>query len=251
MIKPVKVRNLVIGDGVPKICMPLVARNFEELQEGMREALLLQPDLVEWRADYYEGLTRREIPGLLSSLREKNEQPILFTFRSQEEGGVRPLPKEQQLEWMLEAADAGVDLLDAELSLGEKAICPLLRHAHAYHLPVIVSNHHFEGTPSAEEMVDILCRQQACGADMAKLAVMPHSPADVLALLEATLRMREQFAEIPLITMSMGALGFISRISGGTFGSAMTFGAGKKSSAPGQPEIGQLRALLQKMESVR
>ncbi|MCI8622268.1 MAG: type I 3-dehydroquinate dehydratase [Provencibacterium sp.] len=242
-MKPVFVRGVTIGEGSPKICMPLVARNRAGLRAAAREAAGLRPDLLEWRADYYEGLNAGDIPELLWELRgEIGEMPLLFTFRSSEEGGVRPLPEEGRLSLMEAAVEAGADLLDAELSLGEGRLGPLLAHAHARCRPVILSNHHFEGTPPVAEMVDILRREQACGGDIAKLAVMPHSPADLLALLEATLRMQEQFARIPLITMSMGAVGLPSRVCGGLFGSAVTFGAGRQASAPGQIGVQELRA---------
>lgn len=246
-VRPVSVRGVVIGEGLPKICMPLVARDFEELQGEAEQAARLRPDLAEWRADYYEGLTEREVPGLLAALREKvRELPLLFTLRSHEEGGECPLPQGQRQGLMMAAAEGGADLLDAELSLGD-ALSSVLAHAHACHVPVVVSNHHFEGTPALPELLKILRQEQESGADIAKLAVMPHSPADVLALLQATLSMQQQFAEIPLITMSMGALGFPSRVCGGIFGSAVTFGAGERSSAPGQPGVEQLRAFIKEM----
>jgi 3-dehydroquinate dehydratase-1 len=50
--------------------------------------------------------------------------------------------------------------------------------------------------------------------------------------------------DTPLITVSMGTLGIISRIAGGMFGSDMTFGAVEKTSAPGQIPIAELRASI-------
>ncbi|MFZ0446775.1 MAG: type I 3-dehydroquinate dehydratase, partial [Bacillus sp. (in: firmicutes)] len=48
----------------------------------------------------------------------------------------------------------------------------------------------------------------------------------------------------PLITMSMGGTGVISRLAGEVFGSAFTFGAGKEASAPGQVPVAELRKIL-------
>ena len=48
-----------------------------------------------------------------------------------------------------------------------------------------------------------------------------------------------------LITMSMGKLGMVSRISGELFGSCVTFAAGKKASAPGQIAMDDLKNILQ------
>ena len=66
-------------------------------------------------------------------------------------------------------------------------------------------------------------QMRSAGADIAKLAVMPHRPEDVLELLTATAQMRQAHPELPLVTMSMGALGAVSRLWGEAMGSAMTF----------------------------
>lgn len=248
-IRPVAVRGVTIGEGLPKICMPLVARDAQELQAAAQEAAQLCPDLVEWRADCYAGLGTQEVPGLLARLRGwVGEKPILFTFRSRQEGGARELGLSERQQLMLAAAGAGADLLDAELSMGEEALAPVLACARQHGVPVVLSCHFFDRTPPEPEMVEILRREQACGADIAKLAVMPHSPADVLALLGATLTMRERFAGIPLITMAMGALGMPSRVCGGIFGSGLSFGAGSRTSAPGQLAVGELREFLKAMQ---
>ncbi len=55
---------------------------------------------------------------------------------------------------------------------------------------------------------------QDLGADLPKIAVMPQSPQDVLTLLAATLTMKEKYATRPLITMSMGKSGGVSRVTG-------------------------------------
>ena len=76
-----------------------------------------------------------------------------------------------------------------------------------------------------------------------KVAVMPTNAQDVLELLAATDRAREAL-DIPLISMSMGGVGSLSRIMGWVYGSAATFAVGKSSSAPGQIAIEDLRATL-------
>lgn len=87
-----------------------------------------------------------------------------------------------------------------------------------------MSNHDFHKTPAQEDIIYRLRRMQDLGADLPKIAVMPQSPQDVLTLLSATLTMKEKYATQPLITMSMGKIGSVSRVTGRLFGSAMTFG---------------------------
>lgn len=89
-----------------------------------------------------------------------------------------------------------------------------------------------------------LLRIKASGADIAKLAVMPNTPLDVVRLLQATAEVKEEAPDYPLITMAMGGLGAVSRISGQVFGSCMTFASFGKASAPGQLLLGDTSWIL-------
>ena len=52
MDKTVQVRNLVIGEGRPKICIPVMGSTTETLKEAAGHAMKKHPDLIEWRWDY-------------------------------------------------------------------------------------------------------------------------------------------------------------------------------------------------------
>ena len=56
--------------------------------------------------------------------------------------------------------------------------------------------------------------------------------------------MTRKYADRPIITMSMAGTGVISRLCGEVFGSALTFGAAKKASAPGQMGVNELETVL-------
>jgi 3-dehydroquinate dehydratase-1 len=81
--------------------------------------------------------------------------------------------------------------------------------------------------------------------DILKIAVMPNCAEDVLILLDAARTMKEGYSDCPLIAISMGGKGIVSRISGEIFGSDLTFGASVKASAPGQIPAGDLRKIIQ------
>ena len=76
---------------------------------------------------------------------------------------------------------------------------------------------------------------------------MPRDKWDVLKLLEASVRMEQEWADRPFVTMSMGALGSLSRIAGSFSGSAITFGMAGKASAPGQLPASKLENVLRIM----
>ena len=81
-------------------------------------------------------------------------------------------------------------------------------------MKVIASNHDFRATPSKEEIIIRLIKMQEIGADILKIAVMPQNSRRLLTLLSATEEMMRLYAERPLITMSMGSAGLISRLCG-------------------------------------
>ena len=139
------------------------------------------------------------------------------------------------------------DLIDVELFTGDREVSEIVNFAHENEVKVVMSNHDFDKTPAKEEIVKRLCKMQELGADLPKIAVMPQTTSDVLTLLCATDEMVTKYADRPIITMSMAGLGVISRIAGETFGSALTFGAAKVASAPGQVSVKELNNVLKLM----
>ena len=133
------------------------------------------------------------------------------------------------------------DLLDVEFFMGEKLLSRVCRKAREQGVKVVASSHDFQKTPPREEMLERLKRMQEAGADLLKIAVMPGDPGDVLTLLSVSWEMKSRYARQPLIAISMGALGAVSRISGEIFGSAMTFGTAGQASAPGQISVEELQ----------
>lgn len=46
----------LMGEGTPKICIPIVAETVEEIRKKAEEISLLPAEVVEWRADFYEDI---------------------------------------------------------------------------------------------------------------------------------------------------------------------------------------------------
>ncbi len=245
-IKTVTCRGVTLGEGKPKICIPIVGTTQAEILSQAAAIRSLPADIVEWRCDWYAEVTSPEVmTATLRLLRAAlGPLPLLLTFRTSVEGGQAAITPEDYIDLLqLGIASGCVDLVDMELRMGKAVFDAILPQAHSAGVAVIASNHDFNKTPPHQTLVDRLQRMEDYGADVAKIAVMPQSPADVLTLLSATLSARAQL-QVPLITMSMGSLGAISRLSGQIFGSAMTFGAAEQASAPGQIDAARLAELL-------
>lgn len=243
----VTVRNVTIGEGIPKICVPVVGITKKEIKEQAELAKQSGADIVEWRADWFADVCEpQSVAEVLKELRGTlGELPLLFTFRTKREGGERELSLNAYLALNEAAARSGlVDLVDIELFAGDECVKRLVETSHSYGVKVVASNHDFQKTPAKDEIIKRLCRMQELGADIVKIAVMPESRADVLMLLAATEEMCREYARCPVITMSMGSDGVLSRLCGELTGCAVTFGAVGKVSAPGQVQAQELAAVL-------
>lgn len=246
-MKPVEIRNCKIGEGIPKICVPIVGITKNDILCQAESFDVIQADIAEWRADWFENVFDPEqVKDVLEQLRAVlKDTPLLFTFRTAKEGGEKKIDNIRYAELNKEAAKTGcVDLIDIELFTGEDFVKGIIKELQDYGVKVIVSNHDFDKTPPEEELFSRLCKMKEMGADISKIAVMPENKKDVLALLSATEKMTRLSPEHPIITMSMSGTGVLSRMCGEVFGSAVTFASAGKASAPGQVDIHELKQVL-------
>lgn len=249
-MKTVTVDYITIGDGLPKIIVPMLGNTVEELEKEAELIHTLDCDLVEWRIDFFEQVSNfQAVASLSHNLKAILEKPLLITFRTKNEGGLYDLSESDYFElYKTIISNGNLNLLDVELFMPEKQVNELIDLAHKNEIKIIMCNHDFQKTPEKEEIIHRLRSMQDKGADICKIAVMPTASEDVLTLLDATREMYETYAQVPLITMSMGALGMISRVSGQIFGSAATFGSATTTSAPGQVPVVELRKMLETLK---
>src|SRR5690606_16458439 len=117
-----KVRNIIIGNGIPKIIVPLVGGSDAELIDEVRHVMNLEPDIVEWRVDTYDHVEDfTAVHFMLVKLRDLlGNTPLLFTFRSFQEGGKREASVTFYQELIMNAIENKlIDLVDIELFLGD------------------------------------------------------------------------------------------------------------------------------------
>ncbi|MCU0808580.1 MAG: type I 3-dehydroquinate dehydratase [Candidatus Contendobacter sp.] len=247
--RPIVLKGKVLEAGKePLVCTPLVGADEAAIDRELTAILPKKPDLIEWRVDFFAGIadTDRVVRQGRAIKAWAGAIPILFTRRSTREGG-NPIPLDEDQVFDLYAAvcRAGcVDLFDYELSVEERYFHQAVVLAKETGAALIASFHDFHQTPSAEALVAKFVAMEKAGADIAKIAVMPRELRDVLTLLEATLTARHTIS-LPIISMSMGACGSLSRLFGWVFGSSVSFAVGQQSSAPGQVPIEPLNAVVE------
>lgn len=244
----IQVQGKPLGGGaLPVIITPLVGKTQAAILDEVAAIVPKKPDLLEWRIDFFEAIG--DIPAVIATaLAIRNASggvPVLLTRRNVSEGGT-PIPiAEAQVVAMYAAACQAkcVELIDYELSNAPADLKTLRDVSKGNGIGMIMSYHNFQMTPDAVTLDSKFVAAERLGADIAKVAVMPQDAQDVLALLAATDRARQTIS-LPLISMSMGGVGSLSRIMGWVYGSSATFAVGKSSSAPGQIAIEDLRTVL-------
>lgn len=236
----------MITNNKPKICVPVFGVTQDEIIQAAKKAAESVADIVEWRIDYYEDVKSPEkVSELLKQIYEIfQDKKLLVTFRSKHEGGELELEPDEYVCMYSNILEASyVDLIDVELFMGDNVVKELIDKAHKLGKKVIMSNHDFDKTPESDVIKERLKRMESLGADVAKMAVMPQSKDDVLRLMNTTHEVKA-LMNVPVVTMSMGKLGVVSRMAGELFGSDMTFGTVTKASAPGQIEADKLNLIL-------
>ena len=238
----------------PAICAPLVADTAEELVAECTVVAAKKPDVIEWRVDFFDGIGDVEqVVATAAKLKAVAARiPLLFTRRHEREGGERIGIDEEQVVELYRAVCAGgsVDIVDFELENDSASVAAVREMTRAAKLPLILSFHDFGATPPVDALVKRFERAQSLGADVAKIAVMPRSREDVLALLAATSQASRNL-RIPVVSMAMGPLGAVTRASGWLFGSALTFAVGASSSAPGQMPIEDVRQVIDALKKAQ
>lgn len=234
-----------------KTIVPITAKTKEQaLAQAQVIANTADADLAEFRIDLLSFASdTKQVIALGHELKKiLGHKPMIATIRTKNEGG--------QLE--ISDADYGktyqaylknpfMDWLDVEMFRDQKVVSEIVQKAHQKKVLVVMSNHDFQKTPSQDEIEKRLLKQDQMGADILKIAVMPKSKQDVFTLMNATLKVSQQTSK-PLLTMSMGQLGTISRVATANMGGSYSFGMIGQASAPGQIDVTKLKQILQTVQ---
>lgn len=236
-----------IGTGRPCICVPVMEKTKNAIIQEIKCLSESCADMIEWRVDAFEDFSNlNAVRDILEEAKPYLKEKIfLYTFRTAKQGGNASISSEDLNDLHDIAAESGcVDLLDMEYFEEEKP-AKKIKRLQEKGIRIVASHHDFEMTPEKEVMKMLLERMCAGNADIVKLAVMPQKRADVLSVLEVTGDFKEENPDTPVISMSMGKLGVMSRLAGESFGSCVTFASHRQASAPGQMEMNRVHEILE------
>lgn len=245
------VKNLNIGDLPVKTIVPITAKTAEQAM-AQAQVIASNPDvdLAEFRIDLLEfSADTKKVIALGQQLNQiLKEKPLIATIRTHNEGGKMTVSDQNYEKIYREYLKKPfMQLLDIEMFRDAGSMVKLTQLAHDKKVLVIMSNHDFNKTPEQQEIENRLLKQDQMGADILKIAVMPKSKQDVFTLMNATLAVSQK-SQKPLLTMSMGQLGTISRVATANMGGSLSFGMIGEASAPGQIDVTQLKQLLKTVQ---
>lgn len=222
-----------------KICVSIAN---DSVSEALASAKAVEnaADVIEIRLD---ALKNPEVKPFTEQL----TKPVLFTNRAKWEGGLFPGDEKSRISLLLDAVDAKTAYVDIELQADREYHGEILAAAKKSGTEVIVSWHHFDETPTTQELISVFQMMYRSGADIGKIVTMAHGHLDVLRVLDLQVQAAE--TNFPLIAFCMGTPGAISRIATLDLGGYMTYAAPEpgKQAAPGQVAITDLRSIFEKL----
>ena len=249
----ITVKNITLGVGRPKICVPLVSDSLEALDKECASLVDCPLDMLEWRVDYLLNMEGIQLTTDLEKAYKLIRKyfpnvPLLTTVRTKSQGGVHKTPGGEYISLLsLIMNSHWADILDVEYGHELMDTKVLISQAKAQGLTVLMSYHKFKRAMSETELIDTLENMKSLKADILKIAVMPKTPKDTAALLSAAARVGEVYPDTPIITIGMGEMGQLTRMAGNTLGAPLTFAAGKEASAPGQLTAEEVKSVLDVM----
>ena len=206
-------------------------------------------DIIEFRADFYENIcSKEELIPLLQEIKSIiGNRNLLFTFRSEEEGGELRHDRagfmiEDIYDWVI--AGQLADMIDVELMSGYYRVARFAAKGHDAGMKIVLSYHNYEKTPYDEKLLEMLHNMETLGGDVLKIAVTPTKEFDVRRMEELMEKIvhrkfREEKDNLnkPIVIISMGKMGRPLRLIVGDNGSFFTFAYVGNQSAPGQIEL--------------
>ena len=217
----------------PRICATIVNNDLEAIK-GVEPLV----DLLEVRIDLI-GSTWQELVKHL-------EKPWIACNRSAEEGGSWQGSESKRVDELLSGIKLGAGTVDIELSTpGVETVVKEIKGR----VDCLLSHHDLKETPPLEEMRDVVRSQLAAGADICKVITTARSFADNMA----TLQLIADFPETRLVSFTMGALGYTSRILCPLVGGDFTYASIEegRESAAGQITVRDLRKIYGVLEDER
>jgi 3-dehydroquinate dehydratase I len=206
----------------------------KDVESMVKAAAGADCDVVEARLDFLADAS--DLAGLRGI-----RKPIVATCMPVWEGGMFKGMEEDRIR-ILESALEYAEYISIEYKTEKRYRDGLVVEAGKKGVKVIMAFHDFNNTPPTHEIVELMKKMEAECADIVKVAFKPRSYVDVLNVLKAQVSAN---LKAPVIAVSMGEMGRVSRVAGPMMGAFMTFAAPSdgKAAAAGQYTLDEVREI--------
>ncbi|MFS9037369.1 type I 3-dehydroquinate dehydratase [Streptococcus timonensis] len=217
-----------------KLVVSIMPRNIEEVQ-AIDVTRYEDADIIEWRADF---LAKEAILQVAPAIFEKFAgRELLFTLRTRSEGGEIDLSSEEYVQIIKDVTQLyQPDYVDFEYYTHKDVFDQMLDFPN-----LVLSYHNFQETP--DNMMEILSELTSLTPKVVKVSVMAHTEQDVLDLMNYTRGFKTLNPEQDYVTISMGKIGKVSRITSDVTGSSWSFASLDEASAPGQISLSSMKKI--------
>ena len=156
----IEIKGVIIGEGKPKVCVPIVESHDEAILNKLKEFNELEVDMIELRIDFYENIHQEDaLRNLFLNIAALQiQKPVILTIRTAAELAVE--------------ANA-FDIYDVELALGTNMAIELRTLIHDAGKYMLMSSHNFDRTPEVDSLMQKFRSMDSLEADIMKVAVMP------------------------------------------------------------------------------
>lgn len=217
-----------------KLVVSVMPKSLEEAQ-GIDAMRYIDADIIEWRADF---LSKEAILQVAPAIFEKFAgRELLFTLRTRAEGGEIDLDSAEYVQIIKDVAQLyQPEYIDFEYFSHKDVFEEMLDFPN-----LVLSYHNFQETP--ENMMEILSELTSLTPKVVKVSVMAHTEQDVLDLMNFTRGFKTLNPEQEYVTISMGKVGKVSRITSDVTGSSWSFASLDEVSAPGQISLSSMKKI--------
>ena len=248
----VTIRDIVIGEGKPKICVTVRGSDEQTIIEQAHKARLSPAEIIEWRADCFaDWQNDYALIRMLKTIRMNiGSKAFLFTFRTKEEGGSIPFKDSEYMHVLKMAIDSRlIDLVDIECCVSEYMAMEMISYAREKNVFMIGSNHTTGFSLSIGEMEYRVRYMQKLGVDIARLTVVPQRRRDAYRLLLTTHDLAEEL-DFPIAVLGLGEYGKYTRVLGELFGSCLTVAVLDASGDSSEISVSRMATLLDNLHEI-
>ena len=195
----IKIRTTAIGEGRPKICIPLVSDSTELLALECMDLAGTPFDLLEWRVDYLAASQNFQMEKNLKEGYEAirsvfPDAPVLTTVRSEPQGGARDFTEAEYIDLLSFITKEHLgDAVDIEYGQEVFDTYEMIREAKRADMPVVMSWHSLGRVMGVREIIDVIENMQAMDADILKVATIVEHPKEAALVMYAAAEAQEEF----------------------------------------------------------